>query len=78
MPADCLWTFCLSVNVFLTFHSMRFTIRLRSLEPIYCVLCYGIPLAPALAYLVLDLGYGKEIYGSATVRSPVTSPPTKN
>lgn len=73
MPADCLWTFCLSVNVFLTFNSMRFNVRLRSLEPIYCVLCYGIPLAPALTYLVLDLGYGKEIYGNATVRPPTLS-----
>jgi hypothetical protein len=68
MCADSLWTFCLSVNVFLTFHSIRFNVRLRSLEPLYCILCYGIPAVPALVYLVLDLGYGKEIYGSATVR----------
>ena len=68
MPADSLWTFCLAFNVFLTFHPLKWNIKLRSLEPIYCVLCYGIPLVPALIYLVMDVAYGMDIYGNATVR----------
>jgi hypothetical protein len=68
MPADSLWTFCFAINVFLTFHSQRWDVKLRNLESIYCVFCYGIPLMPALIYLVMDLAYGMDIYGDATVR----------
>lgn len=67
VPADTLWAFCLGLNVFLTFNSHKFNVRLRKLERFYCAGCYGIPLIPALIYFVLDTRYGHEIYGNATV-----------
>jgi Slime mold cyclic AMP receptor len=67
MPADCLWAFCLALNVFLTFHTFGKVKNIRKLEPYYIALCYGLPLIPALTYLILDLAHGYDIYGNATV-----------
>jgi hypothetical protein len=67
MPADCLWTFCMAVNVFLTFHTTTMTVDLRKLEKWYFLFCFGVPAIPALTYLGLDLTRGTQFYGNATL-----------
>ena len=67
MPADCLWTFCMAVNVFLTFQTTRLNIGIHKLEWIYFAICFGIPMVPALTYLFLDIYGNQGFYGNATV-----------
>jgi len=67
MPADALWTLCMSVTVFVIFNPKRMDIQVRSLEIVYLVACYGLPFIPALAYLIEHAAHRKTIYGDATV-----------
>jgi hypothetical protein len=68
MPADALWAFCMALNIYLAFHSTRhMNVNWKKLGYIYMVACYGIPLIPALTYLLLDLLGGKNFYDDATV-----------
>ncbi|OMP86829.1 Cyclic AMP receptor-like protein A [Diplodia seriata] len=54
MPADSLWTFCMALNVYLTFFKNYNSVDLGGLELRYFVTCYGVCFVPALIYLVLD------------------------
>lgn len=76
MPADTLWTFCMAVNVFLTFQTAKLKVNIKALEKWYFLFCYGLPAIPALTYLILDLGWNKDFYGNATVSlsSPIPTP----
>ncbi|XTI84913.1 hypothetical protein V2W45_211194 [Cenococcum geophilum] len=67
IPADSLWTFCMALNVYLTFFKNYAASNLRSLEKWYLIFCYGVPLVPALVYLLLDAGGRYGIYGPATI-----------
>lgn len=67
IPADSLWTFCMALNVYLTFFKNYTAANLRSLEKWYLLLCYGVPFIPALVYLLLDAGGKYGIYGPATI-----------
>ncbi|KAF1984291.1 hypothetical protein K402DRAFT_465408 [Aulographum hederae CBS 113979] len=67
MPADSLWTFCMALNVYLTFFRKYRAADLRKLEIWYCLLCYGLPLIPALVFLCLDATTTANIYGDATI-----------
>ncbi|KAL2353604.1 hypothetical protein BJ546DRAFT_845762 [Cryomyces antarcticus] len=67
LPADSLWTFCMAVNVWLTFFKHYNATKLRRLEKWYCLFCYGLPLVPALVYLIVDKAAKTNIYGPATI-----------
>lgn len=67
IPADSLWTFCMALNVYLTFFKNYTASNLRSLEKWYLIFCYGVPFVPALVYLLLDAGGRYGIYGPATI-----------
>jgi hypothetical protein len=70
MPADALWAFCMALNVFFVFQTRSLRYRAQEFEVWYIIGCYGIPLIPALVYLVLDLTLFQEenqFYGDATV-----------
>lgn len=67
MPADALWTFAMSCNVWLSFFRSYDAAALRRLEWKYLLACYGVPFVPGLIYLFVNtIGRGK-IYGSAVV-----------
>jgi slime mold cyclic AMP receptor len=66
MPADCLWMFCMAINVFLTFQT-TVHVNLRKMEKWYFLLCFGLPGIPALTYLILDTTKGTDFYGNAIV-----------
>lgn len=67
----------MAFNVYLTVFLKKTTKQLKVLEPVYIVLCYGIPLVPSLVFLLLsDPGNGRiggdgnrkgKIYGPATL-----------
>jgi hypothetical protein len=70
VAADALWSFCMALNVYLTFFR-RFSIpRLRKLEWKYFLFCYGMPFILAFVPLVLK----SKPYGRAGVRSNLTVP----
>jgi hypothetical protein len=71
MPADCLWTFCMAVNVFLTFQTTSIAVNIKKLEKWYFVFCFGVPAVPAFTFLLLDLVRKpkRPYYGDATVSS---------
>ncbi|KAF2230667.1 hypothetical protein EV356DRAFT_536155 [Viridothelium virens] len=68
MPADAFWTFCMALNVYLTFFRGYTANDLRRLEKWYFLGCYGVPFIPALVYLVVQSAGGpKNIYGNAMI-----------
>jgi hypothetical protein len=67
MPADSLWSFCMALNVYLTFYKGYTAAQLRSLEWKYFLGCYGIPLIPSIVLLCFHTQDKGRIYGPATV-----------
>ena len=67
MPADALWIFAMSCNVWLSFFRAYDVAALRRLEFKYLLACYGIPLIPALIYLFVSTSGRGKIYGTAVV-----------
>lgn len=67
MPADTLFSFAMAINVYLTFFWRFDAYKLRKIEPLYLVCCYGVPFVPALVYLFIRDGNGHRPYGSATL-----------
>ncbi|PMD52941.1 uncharacterized protein K444DRAFT_497530, partial [Hyaloscypha bicolor E] len=65
MPADSLWSFCMALNVYLTFYKRYTTIQLKSLEWKYFLGCYGIPLIPSVTLLCVNSKERGKIYGPA-------------
>lgn len=64
----------MAFNVYLTVFLKKTTKQLKVLEPVYVVLCYGIPLVPSLVFLLLgdpsndrDGNTKGKIYGPATL-----------
>jgi hypothetical protein len=68
MPADALWTFAMACNVYLTFFHKYDAARLRTLEPYYLAICYGLPFLPAFVYCFVKTASRGKVYGSAVVR----------
>lgn len=56
----------MAINVNLAVFKKRTTQQLRKLEPYYIVGCYGIPLIPAIIFLV-DRPASGPFYGDATL-----------
>ncbi|MCJ1391201.1 hypothetical protein MMC18_004063 [Xylographa bjoerkii] len=63
----------MAINVYLTVFKKYNAERLKSMEWIYLLVCYGVPLVPAFAYCFISTGNGK-IYGNATLWCWVSGP----
>ncbi|KAK8191160.1 uncharacterized protein BKA78DRAFT_313546 [Phyllosticta capitalensis] len=73
MPADAFWTFCMALNVYLTFFKNSTSRDLRKYEKYYILACYGIPFIPAILYIILDVTMDTGIYGPAVLWCWVSS-----
>ncbi|KJZ79348.1 hypothetical protein HIM_01499 [Hirsutella minnesotensis 3608] len=67
MPADAFWTLAMAINVYLTFYRKFDAERLRRMELVYLLGCYGIPFIPAFAYIFIRNSQGDRIYGNAVL-----------
>jgi hypothetical protein len=67
MPADAYWTLAMAANVYLTFYHKFDADKLRSLEPYYIGLCYGVPFVPAFVYLWIKSSDGTRMYSNAAL-----------
>ncbi|UKZ74889.1 hypothetical protein TrVFT333_002559 [Trichoderma virens FT-333] len=65
LPADVLWTMSMAINVYLTFYHKYEARDLRRIEPIYLILCYGIPFIPGFTFIFVKNREGDRIYGPA-------------
>ncbi|KAJ1329188.1 cAMP receptor-like G-protein coupled receptor [Microdochium nivale] len=65
MPADTLWTLAMGINVWLTFYQKYDAIGLRKMEKWYFLLCYGVPLVPAVTFAFVENQAQGRVYGDA-------------
>ena len=66
MQSDPWWSFAMAINVYMVFFFGANPKRL-SYWWAYCLICYGVPLIPALWLLLLRAEDGGRVYGNATV-----------
>ena len=66
MQSDPWWSFAMAVNVFMVFFFGANPKRL-SYWWAYCLVCYGVPMIPALWLLLHRADDGGRVYGNATV-----------
>ncbi|KAH8769311.1 G-protein-like protein coupled receptor [Hyaloscypha finlandica] len=66
MQADAWWACAGALNVMLVFFYRYNAEQLRRLNPIYWLICYGIPAIPAVFSLIFRKN-GKQMYGDATL-----------
>ncbi|KKZ64621.1 hypothetical protein EMCG_09475 [[Emmonsia] crescens] len=67
LPTNALWIFCMALNVYLT-SSHRFrSSELKRLEWLYFIICYLIPLVPALTFLFVQTKANGPVYGNAVL-----------
>lgn len=57
----------MALNVYLTVFKKYTTARLKKLEVYYILLCYGVPMVPALVFLFVKDSAGIPMYGDATL-----------
>lgn len=67
MPTDSLWSFCMAVNIYLTFYRRYSAEDLKKLEKWYFALCYGLPLILAIILSVIKTAERGRVYGPALV-----------
>ena len=67
MPADALWTLCMTINVYLTFYHNYEPRQLKALEWRYVLACYGIPFIPALVFCFIRNAQQGQFYGPVVV-----------
>jgi hypothetical protein len=67
MPADAYWTLAMACNVWLIFYRKYEKEELENLEKYYVLLCYGIPLVPAIAFFAVKSQSKGRMYGDATL-----------
>ncbi|KAI6246032.1 hypothetical protein HI914_05309 [Erysiphe necator] len=67
MPADVLWSFAMSLNVYFTFYWHYNATDLKELELYYIMVCYGLPFIPALTFLFVSTPEKGHVYGDATL-----------
>ncbi|KAI8952685.1 G-protein coupled receptor [Xylaria longipes] len=65
LPSDALWALAMAFNVYLTFYWKFDAEKLRRIEKWYLLICYGVPLPPALAYIFISTKARGRIYGDA-------------
>ena len=66
MPADACWAFAMALNIWLTFYRKYDAERIRKLEVVYFIVCYGVPFIPAFAYIFIKTAAKGRLYGNAT------------
>jgi hypothetical protein len=67
LGVDCYWAFCMAINVYLVFFRNYSVDRLRSLDIIYLLACYGLSFVPALVFLFISNESRGRMYGPATI-----------
>lgn len=67
MPTDSLWSFCMAVNIYLTFYRRYSAEDLKKLEKWYFLFCYGLPLILATTLSLIKTAGRGRIYGPALV-----------
>ncbi|KAI6708073.1 hypothetical protein PZA11_007061 [Diplocarpon coronariae] len=67
MQSDPMWSCAMAVNVYLVFFRRYDAARLKSLYWIYAIICYGLPLIPAMFCLFYRTEAKGRIYGDATL-----------
>lgn len=72
MFADVFWALAMAANVYLTFYRQFDITSLRKMEPLYVVLCYGVPFVPALAFIFAKNHHGARVYGDVSLWCWVT------
>jgi hypothetical protein len=70
MPADSLWSFCMALNIYLTFYRRYTEEDIKKLEKWYFLLCYGLPLVLATVLISIKTDERGRIYGPALVGVP--------
>lgn len=55
----------MAVNVYLTFYYKFDAVSLRRMEIPYLILCYGVPMIPALVFVFVKDSNGTRVYGNA-------------
>lgn len=55
----------MACNVYLTFYHKYDAARLKKVEKWYFLLCYGLPLVPAIVYIFVQTPGKGRIYGNA-------------
>ncbi|CAG1967279.1 unnamed protein product [Fusarium graminearum] len=65
VAADAMWTFAMSVNVYLAFYHRFDAQRLRRMELPYLLACYGVPFLPAFVFIFIKDENGFGVYGNA-------------
>ncbi|KYK54085.1 G-protein coupled receptor 1 [Drechmeria coniospora] len=65
VASDVFWTTAMAVNVYLTFYHRFDAERLRRLDVPYFLVCYLVPMIPAITYIFVRNEQGHRIYGSA-------------
>ncbi|KOS48219.1 hypothetical protein ACN38_g808 [Penicillium nordicum] len=74
MPTDSLWSFCMAVNIYLTFYRRYSGEDLKKLEKWYFLFCYGLPLILATTLSVIKTTERGRIYGPALIWCSITEP----
>ncbi len=67
MQSDPWWSFAMAVNVFMVFFFAANPTTFRRYLWVYCVVCYGAPMVPAIVCLCIRNDPKGPIYGNATV-----------
>lgn len=73
LGVDCYWAFCMAINVYLVFFQGYTVERLRSLDPIYLLICYGLSFIPAFVFLFISTPSRGPMYGPAIIWCWITT-----
>ena len=72
MQSDAWWSFAMAVNVFMVFFFSTNPLAFRRYLWVYCLICFGLPMIPAVVCLAIKHERGP-VYGNATVRDSYVS-----
>ncbi|OJD23124.1 hypothetical protein ACJ73_05520 [Blastomyces percursus] len=67
LPTNALWILCMAINVYLTTSHKYRPSELKRLEWRYFIMCYGVPLIPAFAFLFVETKASGPVYGAAVI-----------
>ncbi|RYP76951.1 hypothetical protein DL771_001504 [Monosporascus sp. 5C6A] len=67
MQSDPWWSFAMAVNVYMVFFFSANPKRFLDYWWAYWIVCYGVPLIPAIWLLLLRDGDNRRVYGNATI-----------
>ncbi|RYO93056.1 hypothetical protein DL766_003244 [Monosporascus sp. MC13-8B] len=67
MQSDPWWSFAMAINVYMVFFFSANPKRFLDYWWAYWIVCYGVPLIPAIWLLLLRDGENRRVYGNATI-----------